>query len=156
MYNPRVIKAQRSPVPRSSLKEQHNGTHYYHWKLKITWLFQFQWISRWLNEQVIIINQSTFMTPTSLNKHETLGICVARVGQLLPNNHEGRQPPISDTPIFLIFWFPFIVTIQWRQFTNFLGGQNFLWRRGKLFLRHHAKSPVSAPPIEVNSCTKMY
>ena len=29
-------------------------------------------------------------------------------------------------------------------------------RVGEIFLRRHAKSPVSAPPIEVNSCTKIY
>ena len=39
---------------------------------------------------------------------------------------------------------------------RFLGGQNFLWSRGNFFLRRHAKSPRSAPPIASNLCTKMY
>ena len=46
--------------------------------------------------------------------------------------------------------------ISGANYTKVYGGQNFLWHRGKIFLRRYAKSPVSAPPIEVNSCTKMY
>ena len=34
-------------------------------------------------------------------------------------------------------------------------GQNFLWRRNNIFLRRHDKCLVSAPSIEVNSCTKV-
>ena len=44
---------------------------------------------------------------------------------------------------------------QWRQFTDFLGGKIF-YGVVEYFLRRHAKSPVSAPPIEGKSCTKMY
>ena len=29
-------------------------------------------------------------------------MCVARVGQLLPNSHEGRQPPANDSSNFEI------------------------------------------------------
>ena len=32
----------------------------------------------------------------------------------------------------------------------------FFYGVGVSFFRHHSKSPVSAPPIDVNSCTKMY
>ena len=45
---------------------------------------------------------------------------------------------------------------QWRQFTKFLGDKNF-YGVGEIFLlRRHAKSLVSALPIEVYSSTKMY
>ena len=36
------------------------------------------------------------------------------------------------------------------------GGKIFYGVEEFFFLRGHAKSPVSAPTIEVNSCTKMY
>ena len=42
------------------------------------------------------------MTPTSLNKRETFGICVALDERLLPNNNKGRQPLASIVSIFEI------------------------------------------------------
>ena len=35
-------------------------------------------------------------------------------------------------------------------------GQNFVWRMNKVFLRRHAICSVSAPLIEVSSCTKKH
>ena len=43
------------------------------------------------------------------------------------------------------------------QFTNFFGGGGkIFYDVGEFFLRSNVKSLVSAPPIEVNSCTKIY
>ena len=37
---------------------------------------------------------------------------------------------------------------QWRQFTNFLGGQNFLWRRRNFFCAVMPKAPYQHPLLK--------
>ena len=47
--------------------------------------------------------RSTSVTPISYNNQKALGICVAWLGQLLPNSNKGGhcgQPPVSDVSNF--------------------------------------------------------